>query len=729
MLDARQPMFTVWGEHQILLYNDQLHPILGGKHPGALGRPFLEVWHEVENDMRPIVEAAYAGTPTQMDDILLMVDRNGFREETHFSFSFTPIRSEHGGIDGFFCACTETTKAFIAARVADAREEERDRFVRLAENSSDFVGMAYKDGRVFYINEAARQLVGLEGADITQLTIADFFPPEQVEIVARDVLPAVVRDGHWMGELSFRHFRTGELIPVLYNVFPITDPSGNTVAYGTVTRDFRERKKAEEALIQSEAKWRGVFEMLHEGFILGELVRDAEGQVADWRYESVNDAWYDLLGITRGTAPDRTIRDVFPGIEDEWVDEVARVVETNTPARFTRRVGTLDRWYDGVAQPIGGDRFTVIFTEVTERIQRDRRQATLLTLADELRGRSNLETIVSAAARCLSDAFEVDRVGFGIVNRDDETIDVRTDWCEPGMESMVGRHAFASFGSHTANLKRDEVVSVDDVHSDPRTSGQSVAFDSVQIRSFIDLPISIAGHLHAVVFAHSRTLHAWTDGELQFLEQVIDRVRVALLRQRVEDAQRVLTQEMAHRMKNSLAMVQAITTQTLRQAETMEAGRVAIASRLSALARAQDILTHTAWEEADVRDVVRAAIEPHSMGGDRITIDGPRHQLNSQQALGLGLAIHELATNAAKYGALSNAAGHVAMSWSQQDGAFTFRWIESDGPPVREPTRKGFGSKLIERIVGSYFDGTGRLDYAPDGVRFELIGSPSPRTA
>ncbi len=94
MLDARQPMFTVWGEHQILLYNDQLHPILGGKHPGALGRPFLEVWHEVEKDMRPIVEAAYAGTPTQMDDILLMVDRNGFQEETHFSPSYS---SDNGG--------------------------------------------------------------------------------------------------------------------------------------------------------------------------------------------------------------------------------------------------------------------------------------------------------------------------------------------------------------------------------------------------------------------------------------------------------------------------------------------------------------------------------------------------------------------------------------------------------------------------------------------------------
>lgn len=127
-----------------------------------------------------------------------------------------------------------------------ASEEERDRFVRLAENSTDFIGMARTDGCIFYLNDAARRLVGLDDDPSAQLFIADFFTPEQAETVAREVLPAVERDGHWSGEVDFRHFRTGVPIPVLYSVFPVSDATGALIGYGTVTRDFRERRRAED---------------------------------------------------------------------------------------------------------------------------------------------------------------------------------------------------------------------------------------------------------------------------------------------------------------------------------------------------------------------------------------------------------------------------------------------------------------------------------------------------
>lgn len=531
----------------------------------------------------------------------------------------------------------------------------------------------------------------------------------------------------------------GDLGVVAYLGVPLALPDGETVgalaAIDTQPRvwtdgDMRRLRmlartvEKEMAVRISESRWRTLFESLHEGFILGRVLRDERGAAVDWRYEEVNDAWHDLVDVPRGTALGRTIREVFPGIEDEWVNEFARVVQTNEPVQFTRQVGALGRWYDGVVQPIGGDRFTVIFIEVTERIRRDRRQATLLTLADELRGRSDLETIVTAAARCLADGLDVDRVGSGFVNLRDDTVDVRSDWCEPGMRSVVGRHAFASFGSYLADLRRDEVVAIDDVDGDARTAGRRAEFDAIQTRSILNLPVSLDGHLHAIVFAHSRTLHLWTDGELQFVEQVGDRVRVALVRQRVEDAQRVLTQEMAHRMKNTLAMVQAIATQTLRQARTMDDGREAISSRLAALARAQDILTQTSFSGAAAGDVVEAAIAPHRLPGERITAEGSRIDLTAQQALGLSLAIHELATNAAKYGALSNDRGRVAMSWETAEGAFRFRWIETGGPTVSPPEKRGFGSKLIERIVASYFDGEGCLEFDAAGVRFTLTGMP-----
>nr|WP_281024468.1 PAS domain-containing protein [Methylorubrum zatmanii] len=191
-----------------------------------------------------------------------------------------------------------------------------------------------------------------------------------------------------------------------------------------------------------------------------------------------------------------------------------------------------------------------------------------------------------------------------------------------------------------------------------------------------------------------------------------------------EEARAVLAQELAHRMKNSLAMVQAIVTQTLRQTKSMDEARTAVSQRLSALGRAQDILTRSDFTEADIDEVVAAAIEPHRIAEDRIAWSGPPLTLTSQQALGLSLAIHELATNAAKYGALSNETGRVAMSWRVEDGAFAFEWVEAGGPPVAPPGTRGFGSKLIERIVSSYFEGEGILHFDASGVRFRLAGAP-----
>ena len=116
MLHANQPMFTVWGSEQILLYNGRYAEILLQKHPAALGRPFLDVWHEIAEDLRPIVELAYAGEPTHMDDIYLVMQRRGYPEETHFSFSYTPIRGEGGEVCGFFCPCDEITDHVLSTR-------------------------------------------------------------------------------------------------------------------------------------------------------------------------------------------------------------------------------------------------------------------------------------------------------------------------------------------------------------------------------------------------------------------------------------------------------------------------------------------------------------------------------------------------------------------------------------------------------------------------------------
>ena len=109
MLSSNQAMFIAWGPDRTLLYNDAYSEILASKHPAALGRDFLDVWQEIRADLVPIVDQAYAGEPVHMDDITLHMQRRGYLEETHFSFSYTPVRDETGTIAGFFCPCNEIT--------------------------------------------------------------------------------------------------------------------------------------------------------------------------------------------------------------------------------------------------------------------------------------------------------------------------------------------------------------------------------------------------------------------------------------------------------------------------------------------------------------------------------------------------------------------------------------------------------------------------------------------
>ena len=116
MLGSKQPMFTVWGADYTLLFNDAYRSILGHKDAGALGRSFLEIWSEARADLQPLVERAYSGESVHMDDITLMIDREGLDPEAHFAFSYTPIRGNGGHVDGFFCACSETTDMVMARR-------------------------------------------------------------------------------------------------------------------------------------------------------------------------------------------------------------------------------------------------------------------------------------------------------------------------------------------------------------------------------------------------------------------------------------------------------------------------------------------------------------------------------------------------------------------------------------------------------------------------------------
>jgi PAS domain S-box-containing protein len=194
-------------------------------------------------------------------------------------------------------------------------------------------------------------------------------------------------------------------------------------------------------------------------------------------------------------------------------------------------------------------------------------------------------------------------------------------------------------------------------------------------------------------------------------------------RKRAEEHRALLARELDHRVKNTLATLQSIANQTLRNAGSLEEAQASLNARIQSLSAAHDVLTREAWEGATLAEVVEAALAAfRGGGGRRFRISGPDVRLPPRIALAVSMALHELATNASKYGALSNESGHVRFDWDIVDGTRTdrlwMRWEEFGGPPVTAPSRTGFGSRLIERALAAELGGTTELDYRPRGVVF-----------
>ncbi|GGE12441.1 hypothetical protein GCM10011390_34490 [Aureimonas endophytica] len=749
------------------------------------------------------------------------------------------------------------------------------------------------------------------------------------------------------------------------SMMPLRGESGEHLGFIKIVRDRTEQHEAGKALeasrgdlAASETKWRGLFEQLEEGFILGRVLRGEGGRIVDWVYEEVNRAWGELVGIAPERALGRTIRELIPGIEDAWVNEFADVVDTGQPIRFTRQVGTFDRWYDGVAQPLGDDRFTVLFLEVTDRVRAEeefRRAREQLQLAveaanigifdfDPVEGRLGWDARTRAFFGVPSDR-PVDYVTFldGLHPDDrartDEVVRASLDPAGSGRYDVVFRtigladgverwiaakgQAFfagdravrfvgtvrditeerraeealrateeryrlaaratndaiwdwdlvadhvrwnealqAAYGHPLASVEPTGEWWIAQIHPDDRAridasihaliegSGTEWAdeyrfaradgsyadvFDRGHvirdeegrplrmIGAMLDLtrvqqaeaelresqrqlvlergllaavveqaPLGIAiGHAdgrgqinrrleemlghpagpegdqryaaYSAVHADGSpyrqedypTLRALRRGETLIDEpmtyrnpatgetrrwevsatpvrdaqgQIIAAVSVVIDvedRRRDEEARAILNRELSHRLKNTLAIVSSIATQTLRTAPDLTTARKTLTERIGALSKAHDLLLTGQRDAASIEEIVKATTALLDDGG-RVVAGGPDIPLGPKAALTLSLILHELSTNAGKYGALSAPEGRVAIEWSlapsPTSGSPVLRleWRESGGPPVVPPARRSFGTRLIEMGLSGAADGRVVLDYAPDGLRCRL---------
>lgn len=244
MLSSRQPMFIVWGEARTLLYNDPYAEILGSKHPDALGRDFLEVWHEIRGNLEPIVAAAYRGEDAQMADTLLWLERRGFREETHFSFFFAPLRDDSGAFCGLLCACTEITQQVLSERRL-AKSEARHRGV--LDNMDEGFTLLDERFTILEVNDEAVRIVGLPRGELVGRNYWERFAGSQDSELGRVYQAAMAQRRSLSCEYAYR-FPDGRAVWVDVRAFPVDE--GLAILF----RDISEQRAMMKSLRQADQR-------------------------------------------------------------------------------------------------------------------------------------------------------------------------------------------------------------------------------------------------------------------------------------------------------------------------------------------------------------------------------------------------------------------------------------------------------------------------------------------
>jgi two-component sensor histidine kinase len=290
-------------------------------------------------------------------------------------------------------------------------------------------------------------------------------------------------------------------------------------------------------------------------------------------------------------------------------------------------------------------------------------------------------------------------------------------------EAIDGSEIGPAQGSCGTAAFRKEPVYVTDIESDPLWQDyRHLARPHGLVACWSTPFLSQSGAVLGTFALYHREPRPPGQREKEMVDLFVKTATLAIERHRAREQQQLLVDEMAHRVKNTLAVVRAIAGSTLRGHCEPESYR-AFENRLIALSKTQGILVETDWSGSDVHGLVRAvAVTPFTGNAARFVLSGPRVPLAAQVTLPFALALHELSTNAAKYGALSTDRGRVEIDWSFDEGEkdvriFRFGWSEAEGPAVTTPDRQGFGSRVIRQAFASVPGSEVAIQYRPEGLR------------
>lgn len=656
MLAHGFPMCLLWGPDRIAIYNDGYRALMGDHHPAVLGRALYEVWPEVRGPNEPSIRLAWQGQTVSLKDVHLRHLKHRAQDEAWYDATYCAVRDEGGATVGVLATAFETTERMQGERELRASEQRYRAYVGASADvvyrmSADWSQMVQLDGQGIDVDlpmgredwmqryllpedrpqmqqaidqavhtrrlfELEHRVVRADGSvgwtlsralpmldangDISQWlgaakdvtaaklteqalqqseeryralfdSIDDGFCIIEVlfdeagkpcDYVFLQTNPAFERQtglhdavGKRMRELAPGHEQhwfdvygrialTGE--PVRFEdeaaalnrwfdvyAFRIGAPEQRRVA--VLFRDILVRRRSEQALRESEARYRSLFESIDEGVTIIELVYDDRGRCVDFIYGESNPAQERLTGLH--LRPGRRFSDIVPSIDPAWMALYARVAKTGTPERFERYAPHLDRWFDVYASRIGGDgsrQVVVVYNNITGRKRHEANLAFLADVTQDLAALTSIGATMQALGAKLGAHFKVSRCAFAELDEASDRAVVEFDWHQPHMPSLVGMYRVGDFFTEAflRTLHDGQVFVMNDRSTDPRADVARLA--ALQVAAMIAVPFLRDGELLSTLCIYSDQPRAWTTGEATLLQELASRIWTRLERARAE---------------------------------------------------------------------------------------------------------------------------------------------------------------------------------------------------
>jgi PAS domain S-box-containing protein len=669
--------------------NVQMLEAVGAPREAVIGKPFADIpwWRyspQARNGMQELIARCLAGETARQD---LRYAACGL-EIRWIDFQATPLRTANGAIYGVVPSGHDITDR---KRAEGALHRSEARFRNLYEHAFAGITLSDLDGRLMQCNPAFCALVGYSEDELRGVHFGSLIHPEdRDDNIERD---RRVRNGEVNAiEIESRYVhKNGQPVWARKIISMLPDETGKPSGIFALAVDISERKQQEELLRQSEARL--------------QLALDADG-AGTWESSPesgefiASDRALTLYGLPPGSpmTRDKALAAVHSEDRPKVEQALGHTLETGAPFLVEIRC----------PQPDGSMRWLHSQGKLHE-IQGRRR---LIGLVRDISGRKAAEAAILTSQTHLQLALDAARLGWWLYNPVQQT----ASWDSRFKAIFDIVDPQTNVASIMARVPPEDVSRV--------CAAAAAALDPLDPKPFVG------------EYRIQRT-----DGEIRWIEvygmatfEGTGEVRRAVVmvgtaaditeRKGAEEHQFLLMRELNHRTKNLLSVVQSIANQTAASNPSDFAER--FSQRIRALSANQDLLIRNEWRGVELEDLVRAQLSHFAdLIGERIVIEGPHLNVTPSAAQSIGMALHELATNAGKYGSLSDDHGGVKIDWRLENGRFSIGWIEHDGPRVEPPKRRGFGSTMISVVAKASVGGEVELDYASTGVIWRLKCSAS----